>query len=417
MTESKRIYLEREQRFNDIVALRKPDRIPVIPQVVHYFPTRIKGVSNKDAGYDNALRYKCMKEAVLEFGWDWAVPNGMFPSETFDALGVKQIRWPGGDLPDDSPFQFVENEWLAEDEYDAFLADPNGFTLTHMLPRIAGNLAGLGQMPLPPLYWLSNAYNLVAIAGNVLAAPPMRTVLESLLNLADATARNNAALGAFIGDMATLGYPYGYVSVTVPPFDLVSDFLRGLRGGSMDIYRNPAKLLAAVELMEPVSIASAVGAAKMSGNPRVFIPMHRGADNFMSEAAFDKFYWPSFSRLIDALVAEGLTPAPLFEGGYNSRLKYLAQLPPGKVAAHFDHIDRKKFKEMCGDVMCFWGNVPASLLCTGTPQQVKDDVRELIAVFGDTGALMIDGNQGIPDEARPENVLAMREAVDEFGVL
>jgi uroporphyrinogen-III decarboxylase len=30
---------------------------------------------------------------------------------------------------------------------------------------------------------------------------------------------------------------------------------------------------------------------------------------------------------------------------------------------------------------------------------------------------MIDGNQGIPDEARPENVMAMREAVEEYGVL
>ena len=108
---------------------------------------------------------------------------------------------------------------------------------------------------------------------------------------------------------------------------------------------------------------------------------------------------------------------PLFEGGYTSRLKYLAELPAGKVAGHFDHVDRKKFKEICGDTMCFWGNVPASLLCTGTPQEVKDDVKELIDLFGDTGALMIDGNQGIPDEARPENVMAMREAVEEYGVL
>lgn len=412
-----RLFAEREKRFNDIVALRKPDRIPVMPQVVHYFPTRIKGVSNKDAGYDNALRYRCMKEAVLEFGWDWAVPNGMFPSETLEAVGIKQIRWPGGDLPDDAPFQFVENEWLAEDEYDGFFADPNGFTLTQLLPRMAGGLGGLGQMPLPPLYWLSNSYNLIALGGNVLAAPPLRAVLEALLQLADATDRHNQVMGAYIGEMSALGYPYAHVSVTVPPFDMVSDFFRGLRGGSLDIYRNPDKLLAAVELMEPVSIASAVGAAKMSGNPRVFIPMHRGADNFMSEEAFEKFYWPSFSRLIHALIAEGLTPEPLFEGGYNSRLKYLEQLPAGKVAAHFDHIDRKKFKEVCGDVMCFWGNVPASLLCTGTPQQVKDDVRELIELFGDTGALIIDGNQGIPDEAKPENVLAMREAADEFGVL
>jgi len=67
--------------------------------------------------------------------------------------------------------------------------------------------------------------------------------------------------------------------------------------------------------------------------------------------------------------------------------------------------------------MCFWGNVPPSLLATGTPQQVKDDVKELIDLFGDTGALIIDSTVGIPDEARPENVLALREAADEYGVL
>ena len=182
------------------------------------------------------------------------------------------------------------------------------------------------------------------------------------------------------------------------------------------MYRHPDELLRVVELMEPMSIAAAVNAAKMSGNPRVFIPMHRGADNFMSEEAFEKFYWPSFKRLIEALVAEGLTPMPLFEAHYDSRLKFLAELPPGKIAAHFDFVDHKKFKQICGDVMCFWGDVPSSLMCTGSPQQVKDYVKALIDVFSDTGALIIDANQGIPDQSRPENVMALREVIDEYGV-
>ena len=90
--------------------------------------------------------------------------------------------------------------------------------------------------------------------------------------------------------------------------------------------------------------------------------------------------------------------------------------PPGKVAAHFDRIDRKKFKEVCGDTMCFWGNVPSSLLVTGTPQQVKDDVKELVDLFGETG-LIIDGPGGIPDQAKPENVEALAEAVEEYAAL
>jgi hypothetical protein len=410
------LYAEREKRFNDIVSLKRPDRAPVIPIASHYFATKIKGISNRDAGYDSALRYSSLKEATVKFGWDFAPSNGVFQSAGFDALGTRQIRWPGGDLPDDAPFQFVENEWFTEDEYDEFLADPSHFTLTKIFPRVAGNLVGLGQVPFPPLYWLSNAYYLQAVGGSLLAAPPMRTVLESLLRLADVAEAENAIVDTYIRETASLGHPFANAAVTFSAFDMVSDFFRGLKGGSLDIYRQPEKLLAAINLMQPACIAMPITMAQMSGNPRVFIPMHRGADNFMSEEAFEKFYWPTFKELIEALVAAGLTPMPLFEGGYDSRLKYLAQLPPGKVAAHFDHIDRKKFKEICGAVMCFWGNVPSSLMCTATPQEVKDDVKELIDLFGDTGALIIDSTQGIPDEARPENVLALREAADEYGV-
>lgn len=408
------LYAEREQRFNDIVALKKPDRVALMPQVVHYFPSRIKGISNKEAGYDDALRYRCMKEADIEFGWDWAVPNGVFASRMLESLAITQVRWPGGGVPDDAPFQFVEDEYLREEEYDAFLADPNGFTLSKLIPRMAGNLAGFADMP--PLYWFSGSFFLVNAGLNLVATPPMEKALRAILDGADAAAANGAALAAHVEEMAALGYPWAYAAATIPAFDMVSDFFRGLRGGSLDIYRNPEKLLAAIDLMEPMTIATAAGAAKMSGNPRVFIPMHRGADNFMSEEAFEKFYWPSFRRLIGALVAEGLTPCPLFEGHYDSRLKYLAQLPPGKVAAHFDFIDHKRFKETCGEVMCFWGDVPASLMCTGTVGQVKDYVKELIDLFSDTGALIIDANQGIPNESKPENVHALREVVDEYGV-
>jgi len=49
-------------------------------------------------------------------------------------------------------------------------------------------------------------------------------------------------------------------------------------------------------------------------------------------------------------------------------------------------------------------------MCTGTPQQVTDDVKELIDTFADNGGLIIDSTLGIPDEAKYENVQAMTEA-------
>ena len=159
-----------------------------------------------------------------------------------------------------------------------------------------------------------------------------------------------------------MGYPQPFVGVRFPAFDLVSDYFRSLRGSTLDMYRQPDKLLAMIDVMLPASIDLIIGACKATNTTRAFIPMHRGAGGFMSDEQFEKFYWPSFSALIYACIENGITPMPLFEGDYTPRLKYLATLPPGKVAAHFDKIDRKKFKEMCGDVMCFWGNVPPSLL-------------------------------------------------------
>jgi uroporphyrinogen-III decarboxylase len=76
-----------------------------------------------------------------------------------------------------------------------------------------------------------------------------------------------------------------------------------------------------------------------------------------------------------------------------------------------------KFKETLGNTMCFWGNVPASLLVTGKPSEVDDYVKELIDMLGENGGLIVDGAvEGVPPESKPENVEAMTETVFKFGV-
>ena len=55
-------------------------------------------------------------------------------------------------------------------------------------------------------------------------------------------------------------------------------------------------------------------------------------------------------------------------------------------------------------------------MCIGTPRQVRDDIKEPVDLFCDSGALMLDSGLGGPDEAKPKNRLALREAADEFGV-
>ena len=307
---------------------------------------------------------------------------------------------------------------MKQDEYDEMLADPNGFAVKKLWPRVSTMLApvsGMTQMPAPPLLLLSNAYSLPSFLGAVLSQPPMPDLLRKALELVEDHRKNMEIGMAYTLEMMNLGFPIPWAPATFPAFDWISDTLRGLKGSSLDMYKAPDKLLATIDMLTPQIIGGAVMWAEQAHSDGVFVPMHRGAAGFMSDKQFAKFYWPCFKALMLGLIDAGLTPMPLFEGDYTPRLEYLAELPPGKVVGHFDYVDRKKAKKLLGDVMCFWGNVPASLMVTGTAQQVKDDVKELIDIFGDNGGLIIDSTMGLPDESKKDNVQALTEAVHEYG--
>jgi uroporphyrinogen-III decarboxylase len=413
-------YLSREKRIEDAFNLRKPDRVPIAPAVVHYYPTRANGISNKDAQYDVKATLEIWKETIRKHDWDVSPPYGSLrPAGAMNLLGIQQMKWPGGGLPDDRPFQWVENEYMTQDEYDEILKDPIGFTVKKLWPRVATALTPISdatKIEPPLLPFLSNAYTLPDFLGNLISQPSMTESLEKLLALAQEIKNINSIVSEHEREMKKLGYPLIFGAMTFPAFDWISDTLRGLRGTSLDMYQVPEKLLALIDIFIPLTVQGVIGATQESGINRAFIPLHRGAGGFMSNEQFARFYWPGLKALILGLIDAGITPVPLFEGDYTPRLEFLQELPPAKVVAHYDQVDRQKAKKLLGDTMCFYGNVPASLMCSGTPQQVKDDVKRLIDMFGENGGLVIDSTMGLPDESRPENVQALTDAVFEYGV-
>ena len=106
---------------------------------------------------------------------------------------------------------------------------------------------------------------------------------------------------------------------------------------------------------------------------------------------------------------------PLFEGDTTSRLDIIKDIPPGKAIYWFETVNIQKAKEALDGRVCFRGNVPGSLLYTGTPDQVKGYVKELIDVVGKGGGLMVDCDIWF-DHAKHENVQAMVDFTKEYGV-
>jgi uroporphyrinogen-III decarboxylase len=182
----------------------------------------------------------------------------------------------------------------------------------------------------------------------------------------------------------------------------------------LDMYRQPDKLLAAIDKMTQIAINLGVSSGKGAKNPMVWMFLHKGAGGFMSDEQFNTFYWPSLRKLIVSLIDEGLTPVVYSEGDYTPRLESIADMPKGKVIWHYETVDMHKAKEILGDVACFMGNVPLTILNAGTPADVEAYCKKLIEVVGKDGGLIMDTSAAL-DEARPENVKAMVEATRKYG--
>jgi uroporphyrinogen-III decarboxylase len=116
-----------------------------------------------------------------------------------------------------------------------------------------------------------------------------------------------------------------------------------------------------------------------------------------------------------ALIEEGITPIFFAEGSYNTRLDIVKDLPRAAAAWYFDQTDMARAKKALGDTCCLMGNVPTSMLMTGTPAEVKEHCRRLIEVCAPGGGYVLAGGANI-DAGNPDNLRAMMDAVKEYGV-
>jgi hypothetical protein len=408
------LFQERSKRVEDAVQLKVPDRVPVAP-TFGFFYAKYAGITCEEAHYNYDQWRMAVKKTVIDFQPDMYTSPRMIllsPGPLLDMVDFKQIKWPGHGVSPDHSFQFVEGEYMKAEEYDAFLEDPSDYIIRTYIPRVYGALESFRMFP--PLRSMMVGYAGVRLTAE-LARPEIITAFETLSKARAESMRWRSIMDSLRDELTEAGFPSGSESIAAAPFDVIGDFLRGTRGVMLDMYRKPDKLIAATEKVLPMQLQAGVFIAKRSGNPRVFIPLHKGADGFMSLEQFKTFYWPSLKKLITGLIDEGLTPWLLIEADYTSRLEIIRDIPKGKAIYHFELTDIFRAKEILGDVVCIRGGVPNSLLCTATPQEVKDHCKKLIDGVGKGGGFIMDAGAVI-DEAKPENIKAMVDFTKEYGV-
>ena len=406
-------YRQAIERFKNVALLEKiPDRIPVAA-LGTFLETSLYGVTPYEAMYD----VDKMTDAHLKFLQDFRPDyGGTAPligwGKVLEILDYKQYRWPGYNLPKDSVYQYVEAEYMMADEYDALIDDPTDFWLRTYLPRVCGALE-----PLKMISPFTDLWEVVLVTLQMIpfGIPPVQGAFKALIDAGNEAMAWIQKVGAFDMKQKAMGFPGLFGGATKAPFDMLADTLRGTRAIMLDMYRQPDMVEKAVERLTPLCIKQGVRGVAGSGIPTVFIPLHKGADGFMSHAQFKRFYWPSFKALLVGLAEEGIVGIPFCEGGYNARIEYLKELPKTCSFWLFDRTDMIKLKEAIGGAIGFGGNVPAGLLLTGTPDAVKAYCKNLIDTVGTGGGYMMSWGTAM-DEGNAANMHAMIDFTKEYGV-
>ena len=138
----------------------------------------------------------------------------------------------------------------------------------------------------------------------------------------------------------------------------------------------------------------------------------------MSPAAFEQFIAPRLKKMVDLIHDEGALCIKHSDGNLYPILDAIVATGPDGLnpIEPVAGMTLTETRRCVGSRLCLVGNIDCGqLLCSGTPEQVHDAVRQAIADGSEGGPFMLSSSNSIHSSCSPENVLAMLEAAREFG--
>ncbi len=408
--EAQKSYRERALRFINAYRVEKSDRVPVSLPVDNW-PAYLAGTDFITVMNDHDRTQQAWKEFYDNFEMDIAVsPGTVLPAKIYTLLDYKLYSWPGHGLPKNArSIQFVEGEYMKEDEYDLLIHDPSDFWIRTYMPRVFGAFESWKYL---------NPYTSIIEIPAAWFMPYTRADLQASAQRLIDTGKELAVWSKMIEEFQQWaqesGYPMLRSTLCKAPFDTIGDTLRGTKGIIRDMYRRPQQLLEAIEAVADFTIRQTIAAANANQAITATFPLHKGADGFMSPKQFEKFYWPSLKKVVDALANEGIRSEMFAEGTYDSRLESVNEFPKGAIGWLFDKTDMSRAKKILGNTCCISGNVPSSLMVTGSPNEVREYCRKLIEVCAPGGGFILAGGAWV-NEGNPANLHAMMDAAKEYG--
>ncbi|MFQ5762666.1 MAG: uroporphyrinogen decarboxylase family protein, partial [Candidatus Bathyarchaeia archaeon] len=324
-------------RINLAINLKQPDRVPTC-LLVWTHPLGLAGVTTAEAFENPDLAERAFRDAYVKYGgWDHFPCPG---AEIYLAHSVPapnpyspvfyNLKLPGVDAP-------AETQSLVEIVEEPPVTDEKGYDLI-----------------VEEGFWRLLSFRKYGLPGLLRLLSPQ--VAEKIKLYRDYWRYDmKVSFRAYLSAMQ--------------PFELFV-YMRNLKNFLLDLRRRPEKIKEACDAVVDgcIEIVKRLAAPKEYSNI-IEVLCHYGGGasvpggrRLYSLKIFEELYFPYLKRMVEEFHRAGYLPILHADADWTDNLPYLRELPKGAAMIETDGVTNLfKAKEILGDRMCIWGDVPATL--------------------------------------------------------
>ncbi|MDR2957194.1 MAG: hypothetical protein LBU61_03300 [Coriobacteriales bacterium] len=305
-----------------------------------------------------------------------------FPGAMNMVVGItfawnSRVKIPGVEISEDSIWQVMEEALIEPDAYDEIMAiGYNNFLATKIFPRII-DLEYMGKY--------------LHIAGEG------QPVVDALY--------------------ANLGIPlFQGAPATAVPFDPLCG-MRSLQGFYRDCYKILDKLKEVSDFIFNENYAITEKNWETFNNPMAlggWVGGWRSASGMVSPKIWETLVWPYMKVSAEQMISHNHIAVMHIDSDWTRDIERFGELPEGKFVLNTDYMTDLAVARQKVPKAAYIGDVPTSMLTTGSPAQVTDYVNRLIDATGPQGSFIASGCD-TPISAKYENVVAMIKAANEWS--
>lgn len=383
---------ERIQLFKDAIQKnKKPKRVPHFGNLWSW-KIQDAGYTMSQALYDYEIMQKVLDYTFESYPIDCCYETGWRnPLQVTESLGndVSVINDATNSI------SIRERFFMEPEEYDELINNPKKFLWEKVLPR---------------------KYKLL---NNDMNSNVFKTALGKYTEFGKFMERSSQQMEETYG-VPVFADPHAAFDYWGNGYELLFCVLRGIKGISRDIRRDPDRVLAAIEALDETFVIPRMERAMVQpkGTNMDFCvdmnPVLLG-HAILSPKQFEKFYWPHLKRLADYAVAQDKLAYFFVESESRRFWEFFQELPKGHFAIHVELDDIFELKKRLPN-LCVAGGMKTDLLAEGTPAHCVDYAKKLLDELAYDGGFIFSENKMISfkRDCRSENLKAVCDFVREY---